>query len=231
VARHVLGHRPIVVAVLSATPLPPSGESLVSPRQKLCGEIADVVPTNIVIVYAHDGRKYDPSFCTGPGFANPDNPVKAGNFDFPLIAKAETAWHYRVSDAEKTPQIEEYVLAFDAQAAQEKGLTTVPRRAAVPDRLATGEIVLSLAGIVFGCIAVFLLLHLLGRAVAGRSTSNRRRVDLGARLSRIGDRVLRSDSQDERQAELARRYVLALRDFDDGRAPEREIAELEEMLR
>lgn len=246
-ARQVIGDRPIVVAILDERPLPKE-RPLVNPRQELCSDIADVVSTNVVIVFAADDeREYSSAFCTGPEFANPDNPVDANNFDFPLIAVAEIGWKYRVTDEDLTPKIEEYVLAFDAQAAKDypRG---VPTRAVFqppppsPDPLQTWQIVLSLGGIVLGCVALFFLLRLLGLGVRRRGATTAReqsrRTALSARLNRLADVVLHpcqanDAAEADQQADLARRYVLALHRFDaattraDLDEVERELAELE----
>ncbi|ONI85991.1 hypothetical protein ALI144C_11980 [Actinosynnema sp. ALI-1.44] len=229
--RQVLGDRPIVVAILSEEPMPPSGKPLVTAGLKLCDDIANLVPTNLVIVYGNEpGKGYKPAFCVGPKFTNEDHPVNASNFDFVLIAKAETAWKYRASPADLTPQVEEYVLAYDAQAAKDYP-DSVPRRGAVPDKLATGEIVLSLGGIVAACVAVFFLLHLAARAVGRRTPRNRRQLATGARLSRIGEYVMSADPQGAEQAEVARQYVLVLQGHESGANVERQVEELERRIR
>jgi hypothetical protein len=226
--RQVLGDRPIVVAILADKPLPVTGSALVKPRQRLCDDIAGRVPTNIVILFAGDEKAgYGSSFCTGPRFSNEENPVPAGNFDLPLIVAAETSWKYRVAGQDLTPEVEEYVLAFDAQAAKDYP-RSVPRRAAVPDELATGEVVLSLGGIVAACVALFFLLHLLAGSL--RRRPRRDRLALEARLSRIGDRVLHGDPQDPDQAEISRKYVLALRAVEHGGDAEQKIIELEDLV-
>ncbi|ALG13724.1 hypothetical protein [Kibdelosporangium phytohabitans] len=229
--RRVLGDRPIVVAILNGEPMPPSGKSLVTAGLKLCDDLASLVPTNLVIVYGNEpGKGYNPAFCVGPRFNNEDHPVNASNFDFVLIAKAESAWKYRESPTDLTPQVEEYVLAYDAQAAKDYP-DSVPRRGAVPDKLATGEIVLSLGGIVAACVALFFLLHLAARAVGRRGPRSRERLETEARLSRIGEYVLSADPQDANQAEVARQYVLALQGHESGANVRRQVDELERLVR
>lgn len=228
--RQVIGDRPIVVAILADRPLPPSNSKLVGPRQKFCGDVADQVPTNEVIVFGRDRNGYNTAFCTGPDFSNPDNPVKESDFDFPLIAAAETAWKYRLTGSDLTPKVEEYVLAFDAQVKDDKVATT-PRRGAVPDKLATGEVVLSLGGIVAATIALFFLLSLLARFFGRERKSRLHRLELSARLSRIGEHVLVADPQDKDQEEISRKYVLALHAFDAGENVEPKLKELEGMIR
>ncbi|RSM64647.1 hypothetical protein DMH04_50930 [Kibdelosporangium aridum] len=230
--RQVLGDRPIVVAILSNEPMPSSGEELTSPGQQMCDDVAKLVPTNLVIVYGSEPRDgYNPSFCVGPQFNNAANPVTdEARFGFVLIAKAETAWKYRVSPTNLTPQVEEYVLAFDAQAA-EAYPKTVPRRGAVPDELATGEIVLSLGGIVAACVALFFLLHLLALTLGRRRPRARRQLEMGARLSKVGEYVLSADPKGADQAEVARKYVLALQGHESGANVANQVEELERLVR
>jgi hypothetical protein len=229
--RQVLGDRPIVVAILADRPLPPGDSVLIRPRQQFCSDVAQQVPTNEVIIFGGDSREgYGSAFCTGDDFSNADNPVKAGNFDFPLIAAAETAWKYRISATDLTPKVEEYVLAFDAQAAKDYP-QSVPRRGAVPDQLATGDIVLALGGIVAATIALFFLLSLLGKVIGREPRRRRERLELSARLSRVGEYVLRTNPQQERQAEVSKKYVLALQALEAGDNAEPRIKELEEMIR
>ncbi|TDQ05934.1 hypothetical protein [Labedaea rhizosphaerae] len=245
-ARHVIGDRPIVVAVLDRTPLPHENMSL--ERQNLCEDVADATPTNIVMVFAQDSREYGSSICMGPEFSNPTNPVDADDFDLGLTVAAETAWEYRATATNLTPQIEEYVLAFDAQAAK-KYPEFVPRRAIVPpapptaSALQTRQIVLAIVGLIVAVIAVFALLQLVVRLVRRRqdlrAANDSRTVAMTARLNRLADNVLRPDKprgadDAAHQAEVARRYLLALQQFEqDGPNDETEtqVRELEELVK
>lgn len=247
--RELIGDRPIVVVVLDSTPLPASDdEYFPMPGQDLCTDIADEVSTNLVILFAQDPEDgYDSSFCVGPDFSNPQNPVDDDNYDLGLITAAELSWKYRATDENMTPQIEEFVYAFDAQAAKDYQ-DGVPRRAVIPppppaaDKIQSWQIGLSLAGIVAGTIVVFLLLRLGGRAVLRRgaltASVEHRRAAAGARLNRLAGEVLHpgeaGDAADaRRQAERAKRYVLLLNDFEnaDDKAElddvERQLTELE----
>jgi hypothetical protein len=223
-ARQLIGDRPIVLVLLGTEPLTPSNDGY-----DLCREIAAVVSTSLVILYAiEDDGRYGPSYCVGPEFSNPQNPVDADNFDFPLIAKAEVAWQYRVTEDDLFPQVEEFVFAFDEQAAEDYP-NGVPRRAPVipppptPDALQTWQIVLSLAGILAGTIALFVALRLVGRLVVrrgARDAETRHRGEAtSARLNKLADRVLHpptpKDAADaRRQADLAGEYVLVLGAFE-----------------
>jgi hypothetical protein len=244
-ARQVLGDRPIVVALLDTRVLPKPAP-LRTGAGELCKEVAGEVATTIVILFAMDDKgSYRPNFCTGPQFSNPVNPVKAKNFDFPLIAVAELGYQFRATDRDKTPIVEEYVLAFDAQAALDYP-ESVPRRAIVqpppprPTELQAWQIALALAGTVAGTVALFFLLHLLLRlarqGVDRASGRDRRRREQSAQLSELGDQVLHPPAattadQAEHQAEVARKYVLALRAFEAGRDARGRIAELEKLVR
>lgn len=242
-ARELIGDRPIVVTVLDDTPLPGSDEPRADPAQDLCREVADEVATSLVILFAdnpedptpHDlhgpddpDERYDPSFCTGPQFANPRNPVDADEFGIGFIAEAEVSWQYQITDENLTPIVSEYVYAFDAKAA-EVYPNGVPRRAVVPpeppkpDKMQVGQLVLSYGGILAATTAVFFLLRLGGRAAMRRraradGTEHRRSAAL-ARLNRLAGQVLHPERAADaesarRQAETARRYVLLLADYE-----------------
>lgn len=239
-ARQAIGDRPIVVVMLDRTPLPHTDFSL--ERQDLCEEVAGLTPTNIVILFAatSDGE-YDSSFCTGEDFPHGDD------FDFPLIAEAESAWAYRVTDTDMTAKIEEYVLAFDAQAAKSFD-KEVPRRAVIqpppptPSPLQAGQLVLAIGGLVLAVVSLFALLKLLGhlynRRTARRTEQRGESAELSARLSRLADTVLHPERAEDaanaaRQADVARRYVLVLQEFEERGAVEdvvRDVAELEESV-
>lgn len=246
--RELIGDRPMVVVALDDTVLPGAEEPLATPHDDLCEDIADGVATSLVVLFYEDpDRGYDPDFCTGPQFSNPQNPVDAGNYDFVLINEAELSWGYRVTDENLTPIVEEYVYAFDAQAAKDYP-DGVPRRAVLPpappapDTVQTGQLVLSFGGILAGTVVVFLLLRLGGRAVLRRgaltASTEHRRAAAGARLNRLADRVLHPASATDaaaarQQAEVARRYVLLLADHERAATKaeldhvERELTELE----
>lgn len=244
-ARQVIGDRPIVVAVLGRTPLPAADDHL--ERQDLCQDVADATPTNLVMIYAMDSRGYDSSICEGPQFANPSYPVDADDFDLGLITAAELAWTYRATDTNLTPQIEEYVLAFDLQAAKSYA-KVVPRRAVVqppppaPSAVQTWQIVLAIVGLIVAVVTLFALLrlivHVLGHRRTVRAETDGRAAALSARLNRLADAVLRPGRPRDadaaaRQAEIARRYVLALQQFErtgPSAETESQIATLEELV-
>jgi hypothetical protein len=228
-ARQLIGDRPIVLVLLGTEALPPSDDSFTQASYEMCDQIAAVVTTSLVILYAtEEDGEYGPSYCVGPEFSNPQNPVNAENYDFPLIGRAEVAWQYRVTEDDLFPQVEEFVFAFDEQAAQDYP-NGVPRRAPVtpspptPDTLQTWQIVLSLAGILAGTIALFVGLRLVGRLAArrgARDAETRHRTEAtSARLNKLADVVLhppppRDAADARRQADLAGEYVLVLGQFE-----------------
>ncbi|MCT2584411.1 hypothetical protein [Actinophytocola gossypii] len=251
-ARELLGDRPIVLVLLDDTPLPEPTEPLTSSVGDLCDEIASVVTTSLVVVYAtiHTGE-YDQAYCTGPQFSNPDNPVDADNYNFGLIGVAELAWQYRTSETDRFPEVEEFVYAFDAQA-REDYPDGVPTRAVVvpppptPDALQTRQVVLSLGGLLLAPVALFALLRFAGgtlRRRDGRAARRRTRQEAaGARLSALADAVLHPPepadaATAQRQADLAGRYTLLLGSYEDARTDqdlddlEAELTELETALR
>jgi len=246
-ARQVIGDRPIVVAVLDRTPLPHEDMSL--ERQNLCQDVADATPTNLVMVFAMDSdNHYDSNVCQGPDFSNPVNPVDARDFDVGLTVSAETAWKYRATENDLTPQIEEYVLAFDAEAA-DKYPKFVPRRAIVAPAppaataVQTQQIVLAIVGLIVAVVAVFallrLLVHLVQRRQDVRAETEARNAAMSARLNRLADSVLRPakprDAKDAaHQADIARRYVLALQEFEEkgpAATTQAQVEELEELVK
>ena len=243
-ARDLIGDRPIVLVLLGTKRLPAPKESLDQPIYDLCDQIATVVSTSLVILYAtKDTGEYGAAYCVGPQFSNPQNPVNADNYDFPLISEAELGWKYRATEDDMFPKVEEFVFAFDVQAAKDYP-GGVPRRAPVipppptADTLQTWQIVLSLAGILLGTIALFVGLRLVGRLVARRGardaeTRNRSEAT-SARLNRLADEILHppppKDAADaRRQADRAGQYVLVLGQFEAA-TTRAKLAEVNERL-
>jgi hypothetical protein len=247
-ARQLLGDRPVVLVLLDDTPLL-EPEPLESGIDELCEQIASVVTTSLVVVYATlDTGEYDQWYCAGPEFSNPQNPVDVSNYDFGLIARAELAWKYRSTDEDRFAEIEEYVFAFDEQA-QKDYPGGVPTRAVVvppppaPDSLQTRTLVLSLGGVVLAPVALFALLRLIGSTATRRSRhaagAHTRQEAINVRLNRLADAVLHPPAPKDaaaahRQAELAERYVLLLGDVESARSRsalaevERQLEELEQ---
>lgn len=252
--KRLVGDRPIVVAILDERPVPVIDQSSadigLSQRYELCDEVAGELSTNLVIIFGADEESYDSNICIGDEFSNATNPVDAGNFDLGLIVAAETAWKYRVTEDDLTPVVEEFVYAFDAQAAEDYPNGT-PRRAVIqppppaPSPLQTWQIVLSLAGIMLATVVVFLLLRLLGKVLRQRmgntAAIEHRKLAASTRLSELAGRMLhagrpRDAEQATRQARAARQYVHLLHRFDGADSAdelavvERELRELQSML-
>ncbi|HWC84558.1 MAG TPA: hypothetical protein VG756_31765 [Pseudonocardiaceae bacterium] len=238
-ARQVIGDRPIVMAILDRTPLPDADDD---PRMVLCEQIAKQLPTDYIWVYAQtsDG-KYDGNDCYGSDFPTPTKAgVSMDDFDTALNIGAQLSAQYRVSDTDLTPEIEEFALTFDDEASTDYG--AVPTRSAAPDELAGKQIVLACAGMVLGTLALFLLLRLGGLELSRRSgraaALRRRHTELSTQLNRIAETVINpaepgSAAQAHRQADVAKRYVLALDQVEHARTAheltdvEHEIAALE----
>jgi hypothetical protein len=235
-AKAVLGDRPIVVAIMNEVP-PPAREHVNGPAAAMCEDIARLVPTNLVILFSIEKDGYGSSYCDGDDFPGADGL----GFSFNVIVEAEIGWKYRATKENLTPEIEEYVLAFDAQAAEEFK-DGIPVRGAVPDELAKGQIALAMIGMVLGTVALFVLLRVVGLAIKhGRHSAadlRRRRTAAGARLNRVAEAVLRpgpADDLDEahHQAHVAKRYLYTLHQFEEADTAakltraEQEIAELE----
>jgi hypothetical protein len=215
--RQVIGDRPIVVAILNRTPLPDGDDD--DPQETLCQQIAHQVLDDYIWVYAQDGTgKYQGDDCYGDDFPTPTKPgVTMFDFDTDLSISAQTAAQLRVTTTDKTPEIEEFVLAFDAVTGEDYG--AVPTRGPVPDRLAARQVALACLGMVAGTCALFALLRLtavsLRRRAAATSALRRRRTAATAELSRVADAVIHArpatDAVDaRRQADTAKEYVLAL---------------------
>ena len=233
-ARAVIGNRPIVVALLDRTPLPPPTTAS-EPRIQLCQQLAEQLPTDYIWVYGQDGKgRYGGNNCYGGEFPKP---TKAGvtmdDFDIELNVGASASAQYRMTDTNLTPQIEEFVLSFDAVATTDLG--AVPTRSAVPDELATQQVVLACAGMVVGTVTLFLVLRLgavaLRRWRTQAAARKSRHRALSAQLNLIADAVIHPspprDADDaHRQEDVAKRYVFALDKVEHAHSEE-ELAEAE----
>lgn len=238
-ARQVIGDRAILVVLLDRTPLTTSGDSR-DPRMNLCHQLADVIQDDYIWVYAQgeDGA-YKGNNCVGDDF-----PGAGDDLDITINIAAETSAQYRATDADRTPELEEFVLSYDAETS--KSLGRIPTRPPIPDVLATRQIVLAGAGMVGGTVLVFFALRWAGvayqRGRAGAAVRRRRRLALDARLSAVADAILHpakpgTPAEAERQAGAAEKYVRALdlltsaASDDELTRAESEITELEELAR
>ncbi|MFC4852094.1 hypothetical protein [Actinophytocola glycyrrhizae] len=250
-SRELIGDRAIVL-VLLARPLPDDPTHTTDPRAERCAEIADLVATSVVILYAFDGAgEYDAEYCVGPEFVNADNPVDEEDYVTGVVGGVHLGTHFRVTDTDKFAEVEEYVYTFD-QYTMRDSPNGVPRRGVVvpppptPDALQAWQVVLALGGILAGTVALFVLLRTAGGFAGARRTrvaANRTRAgEVDARLNRLAATVLHpgkpANARDaRRQADLAERYVLLLRDVESARTAarltevERELTELEAAAR
>jgi hypothetical protein len=228
--RKVLGDRAIVVAVFDDTPLTEyAGED--QPAMALCDDVAALVPTNLVVVFAtDDDGEYDSAYCDGPGFPAPTKTGdSAEDFFFGVLVAAEQSWQYRATDTDLTPEIEEYVLTFDRDAAAAYG--EIPRRGPVSGAPDVGRLILACLGMVSATVALFLLVRQAARLVRRRTIADRarrrRRAAADARLNRLADRLLRPSTAPD--PEVIRTYVAALHQFRDA-ADEDSLSEAERRI-
>lgn len=247
-SRKLIGDRAIVL-VLLAEPIPPDRSYTTDPREERCQEIADLVATSVVILYAFDeDGEYDAEYCVGPEFANSSNPVDPEDYVSGVVGGVHLGTHFRITDTDKFAEVEEYVYTFDHYSMRDSP-NGVPRRGVVvppppaPDALQTWQVVLALGGILAGTITLFVVLRAGGRLAGRRSAASRTRSEeINTRLNRLADAVLHPPKPEDAdaardQADVAERYVLLLRDAESARTTaelaevERTLTELEEAAR
>lgn len=246
-SRELIGDRAIVL-VLLARPLLDDPAYRTDPRAERCAEIAGLVATSVVILYAFDDDgDYDAEYCVGPEFVNEDNPVDAADYTTGVVGGVNLGTHFRVTDTDKFAEVEEYVYTFDHYTMRDSP-NGVPRRGVVvpppptPDALQAWQVVLALGGILAGTVALFVLLRAAGGVAGRRAAATRTRAGAAsARLSKLADAVLHPPEPENaraarRQADLAERYVLLLRDVEAARTAadlsevERALTELEDAV-
>lgn len=250
-SRDLIGDRAIVLVLLAGTiEGDPTYET--DPRADRCAEIADLVATSVVILYAYDDEgSYDAEYCVGPEFANADNPVDPEDYVVAAVGGVNLGTHFRVTDTDRFAEVEEYVYTFDHYTMRDSP-NGVPRRGVVvpppptPDALQAWQVALALGGILAGTVALFVLLRAVGGVAGRRGTrtaeSRTRSEKVNARLNHLADTVLHpgrpGDASAARtQADLAEKYVLLLGAVESARTPaelaevERELTELEEAAR
>lgn len=253
-ARALIGDRALVLVLLAGT-IPEDRTYATDPREDRCAEIADLVATSVVILYAFEDngteREYDAEYCVGPEFANADNPVDPDDYVTPAVGAVHLGTHFRVTETDRFAEVEEYVYAFDEYSMRDSP-NGVPRRGVVlpppptPDAPQAWQVALALGGILTGTVALFVLLRaaagLAGRRETRGAEARTRSEAIGARLNRLADEILHPERAANaraarRQADLAERYVLLLRDAESARTPaeltevEAELTGLEEAAR
>jgi hypothetical protein len=250
-ARALIGDRAIVL-VLFATPVLEDPTHFTEPREERCAEIAELVATSIVIMYAYDREgEYEAEYCAGPQFANDSNELDAEVFTVPAVGAVHLGTRFRVTGTDKFAEVEEYVYAFDHYATRDdpdgiplRGVYVPPPP--VPDALQTWQVVVSLLGILGATLALFVLLRgavgLAGRREVRTAANRTRAAAIDTRLNRLADTVLHPDRPKNAraartQADLAGRYVLVMHRLGEARTTndlaevEKELTELENAAR
>ncbi len=223
-SRDLIGDRAIVL-VLLARPILEDPTYEVDRRAERCAEIADLIATSVVILYAFDDEgSYEAEYCVGPEFVNADNPVDPEDYVSGVVGGVNLGTHFRVTDTDKFAEVEEYVYTFDHYTMRDSP-NGVPRRGVVvpppraPGALEAGQVALALGGVLAGTVALFALLRTAGGMVGRRTTraaeSRTRTEKINVRLNRLADTVLHPEPTTDatvarRQADLAERYVLLL---------------------
>lgn len=229
--RQVIGDRPIVVAVLA--------ESYTGDHLDACKHMARRMTRTVVLTYLASEPGGYPAYCPTRRFPEPT--VTEGNeyletsavdnwlWKVALVAQRSSQFRVDEDRLDRTPEIEEFVLAWDALAVKEYP-DGVPTREAGADPIT----LVSVAGRLLGVLALIVVLHLalrwgaehVGGRLAARRELQRRRLALDARLSAVAARLLHVEPggldgrQARRQAELAERYLGALAAFEAARTAE-----------
>lgn len=219
-ARQVIGDRPILVAVLPAQ----------YPARDLdaCLDVAGQHPKNVVVAYK---GAHSPTLCAGSQFPSPTtDDLSASEWIFRTAIQTQYSSRYRVSETgrSRTAEVEELVLAFDAQV-QEDYADGVPTREADPDPVVWWRVMLQLAGLIILAVGVFAGV----RAAANRIVRNQtaraalraRRLDLQQELSEAASEVMVFDPNERPErarlrASTAEHYLQTLTAFEAARTQE-----------
>lgn len=236
-ARQVIGDRPIVAAVL-----PPSEDTF-----DRCEDVVARHDDVVAFVWTAPGRS---AICVGDGFPDPDLGEQADRTAVDwlerVILDARFSSRYRVDEAlpDRTAQLEELVLAFDA-AVPDAYADGVDRRELSASPQVGLEIAVRLLATAAAVVVGFVVLRLVVlRVVAGRArhrSLRTRRLEQLARTARLADAVLAEQPGDPRRAraraDAAGRYVLVLAGVEAARdepaldAADAELSALERTLR
>lgn len=219
----LVGDRPMVVVLFDG-----AQSSLLS-----CQEIASVRTTDAVILFGvdSDGR-YDGELCLGPEYS--DSAVRGEYGKLWTTVRNNTAWR---DSGDPLGALRELVFAYDVQAVADHRPDKVPSRALVAPA-PRGDRAISVFVIFFGPMVTAVLYGVFrrsGRLLVRRGAGGASHEAAGTRLNRLADVVLHPPkptvAEDAaRQADLAERYVLLLRDYEavDMRRVERQLDELEQ---
>jgi len=232
-ARQVIGDRPIVAAVL-----PPSEESF-----DRCTDVVAQHPD--VFAFVWTGTRGS-GICAGDGVREPDLvDDTAVEWLESVILDARYSSRFRVDEdlPDRTPQLEEFVLAFDAAvpAAYSDGM---PRRELEVSPRVGLEIAVRLLAAAAAAVVGFLVLRLAALRIAAvrarRRAVRTRRLEQLARTARLADAVLAEHPDDPARARVradaAGRYVLVLAAVESARdesaldAADAELAALERVV-
>ncbi|GAA2555897.1 hypothetical protein [Pseudonocardia hydrocarbonoxydans] len=237
-ARQVIGDRPIVAAVL-----PPSEDTF-----DRCEDVVARHDDVVAFVWTAPDRS---AICVGDGFPDPDLGEQADRrtaVDWleRVILDARFSSRYRVDEAlpDRTAQLEELVLAFDA-AVPDAYADGVDRRELSASPQVGLEIAVRLLATVAAVVVGFVVLRLaVLRVAAGRArrrSLRTRRLEQLARTARLADAVLAEQPDDpgraRARADAAGRYVLVLAGVEAARdepaldAADAELTALERTLR
>jgi len=219
-ARQVIGDRPILMAVL------PAGY----PKRELaaCEDVAKQHPKNLVLAYK---GAQTPTLCAGSGFPGPT--TKGLGIDawvFRVALETQFASRYRVADDahQRTAEVEEFVLAFDAQV-QEDYADGVPNREADPDPVVWWRVMLELAVLIVLVVSLFAGIRIAAqRIIRIRSESaalRARRLDQQQQLSEAASEIMVFDPDEapakaRLRASVAGQYLHTLTAFEAARTRE-----------
>lgn len=253
-SRDLIGDRAIVL-VLLARSIREDPNAATRSTYGQCQEIADLIPTSVVILYTYVdeisyGDSYEAVYCVGPEFANIGNPVNPDDYGVGIADEVNLAAHFRVTDTDKSAEVEEYVHAFDQHSMRDspngvprRGVIVAPPRA--PGVLQAGQVALVLGGILTGTVALFTLLRTAGglarRQSARAAETQTRSETINTRLNHLADAVLHPEPTTDattarQQAELAERYVQLLAAVEAAKTDaehaevDRDLTELEETV-
>jgi hypothetical protein len=230
-ARRVVGDRPLVAAALPASDEP----------FDRCRDVVARHDDVVALVWTGPERS---AVCVGDAFPDPDlTDESASEWLETVILDASFSSRFRVDPAlpDRTPELEELVLSFDAAVpgAYSEG---VPRRVPEASPAVGLEIAVRLLAAAAAVVVVFVGVRLLARRVAAARARRRavatRRLEQLARTARLADALLAEHPADparaRTRADAAGRYVLALGDVEaahDGPALDAADAVLDDLER
>lgn len=216
-ARQVIGDRPLLVAVLPAD----------YPKRKFaaCEDVAKQHPKNLTLAYV--GAR-PPAFCAGSRFPSPTTPgLSTDDWVFQVLLQTQYASSYRVPDDahDRTAEVEEFVLAFDAQVRSDYA-NGIPNRQADPDPVVWWRVMLELAGLVVLSVGAFAGIRIAAAAIIRarneRAALRTRRLDREQELSRAAAEIEVYDPEEPPEkarlrAHAAEQYLHALTAFEAAR--------------